>query len=89
MDENTTPGIDNSKVPSQKKKIPRQKKYRQGTHLNALRKIRIQRKLKNTHKLKQGCWFLHYLAHSKNIPQSKNILHQLLSRHCTERAGCQ
>ena len=47
MDENITPDIDNSNVPSQKKKIPRQKKYSQGTYLNALcKKIRIQRKLK-------------------------------------------
>ena len=69
-------------MPSQKKKIPRQRKYRQGTHLNALcKKIRIQRKWKNTHKLKQECRFLHYLTHSKNIPQSKKFLHQLLSKH--------
>ena len=82
MDENNTPDIDNSNVPSQKKKIPRQRKYRQGTHLNALcKKIRIQRKWKNTHKLKQECGFLHYLAHSKYIPQSKTFLHQLLSEH--------
>ena len=79
MDENTTPDIDNSNVTSQKKKIPRQRKYRQGTHLR--KKIRIQRKWKNTHKLKQECRFLHYLTHSKNIPQSKNNLRQLLSKH--------
>ena len=33
------------------------------------------------HKLKQECGFLYYLAHSKNIPQSKKFLCQLLSRH--------
>ena len=68
-------------MPSQKK-IPRQRKYRQGMHLNALcKKIKIQRKWKNTCKLKQECRFLHYLTHSKNIPQSKNCLRQLLSRN--------
>ena len=82
MDENNTPDIDNSNVPSQKKKIPRQSKYRQGTHLNALcKKIKIHRKWKNTHKLKQECRFLNYLAHSKKNTQSKMYLHQLLSKH--------
>ena len=39
------------------------------------------KEVENTHKLKQECGFLHYLAHSKNIPQSKKFLHQLLSKH--------
>ena len=68
---------------TQKKKTPRQRKYRlAGTHIDALHKrTRIQRRWKNTCKLKEECEFLHFLAHSKNIAQSKDFLHQLLSKH--------
>ena len=65
-----------------KKKTPRQRKYRPGTHIDTLRKrTRIQRRWKNTCKLKEECMFLHYLTHSKHIAQSKKILCQLLSKH--------
>ena len=68
---------------AQKKITPRQRKYSlAGTHIDALHKrTRIQRRWKNTHKLKEECRFLHFLAHSKNIAQSKTFLHQLLSKH--------
>ena len=68
---------------AQKKKTSRQRKYRlAGTHIDTLRKrIRIQRRWKNTHKLKEECRFLHFLTHSKTISQSKKFLHQLLSKH--------
>ena len=68
---------------AQKKKTPRQRKYRlAGTHIDALHKrTRIQRRWKNTRKLKEECGFLHFLAHSKYIAQSKKFLHQLLSKH--------
>ena len=65
-----------------KKKTQRQRKYRPGTHIDTLcKRTRIQRRWKNTHKLKEECRFLHFLAHSKNIAQSKKLLHQLLSKH--------
>ena len=65
-----------------KKKTPRQRKYRPGTHIDTLHKrTRIQRRWKNTPKLKEECGFLHFLTHSKNIAQSKKILCQLLSKH--------
>ena len=72
-----------NRATAQKKKTPRQRKYRlAGTHIDALRKrTRIQRKWKNTHKLKEECGFLHFLTHCKNIAQSKNFLRQLLSKH--------
>ena len=68
---------------AQKKKTPRQRKYRlAGTHIDALHKrTRIQRRWKNTCKLKEECRFLHFLAHSKNIAESKKFLCQLLSKH--------
>ena len=68
---------------TQKKKTPRQRKYRlAGTHIDTLRKrTRIQRRWKNTCKLKGECRFLHLLTHSKTIVQSKIFLHQLLSKH--------
>ena len=65
-----------------KKKTPRQRKYRPGIHIDALcKRTRIQRRWKNTCKLKEKCRFLHFLAHSKNIAQSKKLLRQLLSKH--------
>ena len=71
------------RVTTQKKKIPGQRKYRlAGRHIDALHKrTRIQRRWKNTHKLKEECGFLHFHAHSKNIAQSKKCLCQLLSKH--------
>ena len=68
---------------TQKKKTPRQRKYRlAGTHIDALcKRVRIQRRWKNTRKLKEECRFLHFLTHSRNIAQSKKCLRQLLSKH--------
>ena len=72
----------NKRATTQNKKTPRQRKYRPGTHIDALHKrTRIQRRWKNTCKLKEECRFLHFLTHSQNIAQSKKILHQLLSKH--------
>ena len=84
---NNTPGThhnnNNKRATTQKKKkTPRQRKYRPGTHVDALcKRTRIQRWWKNTCKLKEECRFLHFLTHSKNIAQSKKILRQLLSKH--------
>ena len=65
-----------------KKKTPRHRKYRPGTHIDALcKRTIIQRRWKNTHKLKEERGFLHFLTHNKNIAQSKKILCQLLSKH--------
>ena len=68
---------------AQKKKTPRQRKYRLvGTHIDTLcKRTRTQRRWKNTCKLKLEYRFLHFLTHSKNIAQSKKILCQLLSKH--------
>ena len=82
---NNTPDIhhnNNKRATTQKKKTPRQRKYRPGTHIDALHKrTRIQRRWKNTCKLKEECGFLHFLTHNKNIAQSKNFLCQLLSKY--------
>ena len=82
---NNTPDThhnNNKRATTQKKKTPRQRKYRPGTHIDTLHKrTRIQRRWKNTCKLKEERGFLHFLTHSKNIAQSKKILHQLLSKH--------
>ena len=93
---NNTPDMhhNHKKATSQKKKTPRQRKYRlAGTHIDALcKKTRIQRRWKNTRKLKKECGFLHFLAHSKNIAQSKKIFVSITIQtpvHRTERAGQQ
>ena len=83
---NNTPDMhhnNNKRATTQKKKkTPRQRKYRPGTHVHTLcKRTRIQRRWKNTCKLKEECGFLHFLAHSKNMAQSKKILRQLLSKH--------
>ena len=89
MEENNNNTLDmhhnnnNKRATTQKKKkTPRQRKYRPGTHIDALHKrTTIQRRWKNTCKLKEGSGFLHFLPHSKNIAQSKKNLRQLLSKH--------
>ena len=69
--------------PLHKRRKLQDRKYRlAGTHIDTLcKRTRIQRRWKNTCKLKEECGFLHFLTHSKNIAQSKNFLHQLLSKH--------
>ena len=82
---NNTPDMhhNHKRATTQRKKTPRQRKYRlAGTHIDALcKRTRIQRRWKNTYKLKEECGFLHFLTHSKNIAQSNNFLRQLLSKH--------
>ena len=82
---NNTPDMhhNHKRATAQKKKTPRQRKYRlAGTHIDALcKRTRIQRRWKNTCKLKEEWGFLHFLTHSKNIAQSKNFLCQFLSKH--------
>ena len=48
-----------------RRKLPRQRTYRPGTHIDALHKrTRIQRRWKNTRKLKEECGFLHLSRYS-------------------------
>ena len=70
---------DHKRATAQKKKTPRQRRPA-GKHVVHKRSI-IQRKWKNTCKLKEECRFLHFLTCSKSIAQSKTFLHQLLSKH--------